>query len=226
VTYAAQLALSGSMQALTALTDVDAMNATDAPTEAPAPAPAPGEDPCAPPLAWATRLNGEVAYQFVAATLLVAFLVAWVRRSTNQRAIMLGFGVESALSLVHFIAIVYFIRAWITCLNPDYETPTSQLVNNVFLILARLAQTGTAIAAGCGNNKKMGLAFAASCAFYFVIWLGFEVFSNEKSIGDLIENNFKDIVNALGRSVPGALAGVILAIQRAPAGEEEGVEMP
>jgi len=221
--HIAKLAISG-LGSIANMQAADVYMLENATTAAP-PAPPAAEDPCAWWLAQATRLNGETAYQFVAATLVFAFLAAWVRRSTNQKAILLGFGVESFLSLLHSVAITVSLRQWLTCLNPDFAPTRLSTFQNVFLILARLAQTGTGIAAGCGRNQKVGLAFTGSCICYFLVWFLFEFFGNGKSIMDLYENGTKDIINALARSVPGACAGIILAIQRAPASEEE-VELP
>lgn len=193
---------------------------------APEPAPAPSApDPCQPGLDTALLLNGPLAYQFVAATLCLAFLVAWVRRSTNQRAVMLGFGVESALSMVHFVAILVLLRQWSACKEfPPSGTATT--ANGVMLVLARLGMAGTGIAAGCSQNQKLGLAFTCSCIFYFLVWFGFQIFGFEKTIADLFDAEYKELVNALARTVPGALAGIILFIQRAPASGEDGIEVP
>jgi len=207
---------------MTALTDdVDIMNATEAP-----------QDCSEQTKRFLELFNGTTAYQLVAATLMIAVLVAWVRRSTNQKAVLLGFGIESAFSLVNFLAVLYYARQNISCLgfpSPDFWPSVAR---NIMLILARLGQTVCGIAGGVGNNKSssmMGLLFTAFCAVYFLVFCGFELGTEKKPIGNFFivgSQDYKNFVDTVARSVPGAVAGFILAIQRAPANGEAGVEMP
>lgn len=190
-------------------------------------------------------LEGVRGYQLMGVTLVLAILVAWVRRSTNQRAVLLGFGVESALSMVHAVAILVLFRSASACFQEKLGVApptTTALVANVLQLLARLAQSCTGILAGCSQNQKLGMAFTGSCVFYFLVWFVFEtyfttnvvcpggadscedgdkVFSFMANVTALFDGKWKDFSNALARSVPGALAGIILFIQRAPASGEE-----
>jgi len=170
---------------------------------------------------------GDRGYQVVAFGLVLAGLIAWVRRATNQKAIVLAFGVEGVISLFHRVAYLYFLRDAQICqlkeIGFEYSASSRTLAEQVLSLLARLAQIIAAFAAASNKSNTVGLLFTGACIIYFLVWFGFAA-TEPAGIGGVFER-YPDNVNAVARSLPGAVAGIILAIQRAPA-TGEGVEMP
>lgn len=228
--HVAKLAASGLMAAQDMYMLMDTQNGTE-PTEAPTAAPkdCPVDDF---KKNWFDEPNKQ--WEFFTLFLIFGFLATWVRRSRNQRAVMLGIGVEGLFAALYFLGGLLSAAIARRCTGGD-APGASLIVTNVFLLLARIGQSTAGFMAQKPNSQKAaGGLMAGASLVYFFTWLTFMASIFNWNFFTALTSPFAlswvpsmaPIGYAMVRSGLIGAAGLIFLIQREGASEEEGVEMP
>jgi len=229
----ALLAASGLMAAQDMYMLMDTQNGTEAPTAAPTAAPA--ECPIS-DFKGKWFDNGDRQWQFFTLFLILGFLATWVRRSRNQRAVMLGVAVEGLFAFLYAVGALLVAAVERRCIGGD-APQTSLVVAQIAFVLARIGQVAAGFMAQRPNSQKAAGALMVGASFvYWFAWLTFMAQFVDYNYFKTIMNPFNEFCQsqpcmapigyATVRSGLIALVGVIFFLQSDAESENEGVEMP